>query len=83
MLMLPKAHYLPASPRQHPIRITIALDVRLDFLAPPGSVVTWPTPVFGTTVPKAAVYENDDLQPREREIGSAPAARYRPFRRKS
>ena len=76
--MLPEAQDRPAGVSQDRGRLTVPLAVRLDFVGPVLRVRSCNCVMLRTSVPKAPVDKNRDMQPRKNDVCSSAQRRNGP-----
>jgi hypothetical protein len=70
--VLPESQHGPARRRQELFRVVVAESICSELERPPVPVGYRLGPVCGTAVPEAAIDENGELAPGERDVNRAP-----------
>lgn len=70
--MCPHTHYLPTISAQSCVGVAITPLVGNNLRAPEFGVLLWPGGVFGTAMPKTAIYEYGDTRAYEGDVRNPP-----------
>ena len=74
VLMLPRPKHTPPRECEAHVRIAVSVNIALNLVAPPFSVVLGPSHVLRTPVPEATINEDRDASARESYIGATTEA---------